>query len=112
MTLRRNALYYFLRSRKINSAKIARENHVSRQSFQQQLSIDYWKLRLNVFVGVARVAKEDVPQVIDETIKIDNLEKKYKSLDETEFIENLRWGIYDQHLSHNRLLRDSGVSQH
>lgn len=39
--LRRNALYYYLRSRKINSAAIAKENHVSRQSFQQQLSRNF-----------------------------------------------------------------------
>ena len=93
--LRRNALYYYLRSRKINSAAIAKENHISRQSFQQQLGRNFWQLRLDVFVGVSKVTKQSVTQIIDETIRINCLEEKYKNIDEQEFIENLRWGIYD-----------------
>lgn len=93
--LRRNALYYYLRSRKINSAAIAKENHVSRQSFHQQLNRNFWQLRLGVFEGVSKVTKLSVPRIIDETIRINRLEEKYKNIDEQEFIENLRWGIYD-----------------
>lgn len=67
MTLRRNALYYYLRSQKISSSAIARENHVTRQSFQQQLNNDFRKLRLSVFIGVAKVTGKSIPDLIDQT---------------------------------------------
>ncbi|PWT35107.1 hypothetical protein DKZ29_08055 [Limosilactobacillus reuteri] len=95
MTLTRNALYYYLRSNKINSAEIARKNNVTRQSFQQSMDLDFWKLRLGTFAGVSKVTKKSIPSLVDETLKINDLVEKNKTMDEKEFIENLRWGIYD-----------------
>lgn len=95
MSLKRNALYYYLRSKNINSAEIARKNNISRQSFQQTLGQDYWKLRLIVFKRVSNALGIKISDLIDETLRINDLVEKNKDLDETEFIENLRWGIYD-----------------
>lgn len=95
MTLKKNALYYYLRSKKISGAAIARENNISRQSFHQQLKIDFWKLRLEIFKGISKVTGSSISQVVDETLKVNRLAEKYGFLDEKDFIENLRSHIYD-----------------
>lgn len=95
MALTKNAIYYFLKSKRISIASIARKNNVTRQSIQGITKRKIWQIKLNTYYRISEMTDQSIGQVVDEILKIDDLKRHHQELDDDEFVDYLRWGFFD-----------------